>query len=88
LWGWNVDFVMKRPVLDRITQSIAEAENTDPEDLDDSLERFVSTDAIRDLEVHDSNSWRLQFETRDHVIEVTGDDTILVDGERRGERVS
>jgi hypothetical protein len=69
-------------VLGQITQSIAEAEDTDPEALDRSLERFVSTDAIRDLVAHESNSWRLQFETQDHIIEVMGDDTVLVDGER------
>ncbi|WP_336021826.1 HalOD1 output domain-containing protein [Halobellus salinisoli] len=74
---------MVNPVLDQITQSIAEVENTDPKALDESLERYVSTDAIRDLEAHNSNSWRLQFETRDHVIEVDGNSTILVDGERK-----
>lgn len=72
---------MKESVLDRITQGIAEAENTDPEELDTPLERFVSTDAIRDLVNHKSNSWRLQFETRAHVVEVTGNNTIIVDGE-------
>ena len=74
---------MTTTVLGQITQSIAEAEDTDPEDLDRSLERFVSTDAIRDLLAHESNSWRLQFETPDHVVEVMGDNTILVDGARR-----
>jgi len=73
---------MTTTVLGQITQSIAEAEDTDPEDLDRSLERFVSTDAIRDLLAHESNSWRLQFETPNHVVEVMGDDTILVDGAR------
>jgi len=73
---------MGESVINRITQAIAEAENTDPKELNQPLERFVSTDAIRDLVAHKSNSWCLQFETQNHVIEVTGNNNILVDGEQ------
>ena len=48
--------------------------------LDISLQRHVSTDAIQDLVNHESNAWRLQFETPNHVVEITGNDKIIVDG--------
>ena len=65
----------------QIAQARADAKDIDPEALDESLENCVSTDAIRDLAAHECNSWRLQFETQDYVVEVMGDDTILVNGE-------
>ncbi|ESS03624.1 MAG: hypothetical protein A07HR67_02022 [uncultured archaeon A07HR67] len=46
-----------------------------------SVERYVSTDATRELVDHDNDSWRLRLETRDHVAEITGDDAVRVDGE-------
>jgi hypothetical protein len=75
--------IMTNTVLEQIVQAIADAEDTDPSDLDMPLERFVSTDAIRELVAHESNSWRLQFETQNHVVEVMGDNITLVDGERQ-----
>jgi hypothetical protein len=42
----------------------------------------VSTDAIRASVNHGSDSWRLQFETPNHVVEATGTGTIFVDGEQ------
>jgi hypothetical protein len=74
---------MSRNVLDQIVRAIAEAEDVDPTELEEPLERFVPTDAIRDLVAHSNNSWRLQFETRVHVVEVRGNNTILVDGEQK-----
>jgi hypothetical protein len=32
---------------------------------------------------HDRASWKLQFETADHVVEITEDSAVLVDGEER-----
>ena len=43
------------------------------------LESYVSTDAITALTNHKSNSWRLQFETPRHVVEVTGNETVFID---------
>jgi hypothetical protein len=73
---------MKDRVLHRISREIGEGQDIDPADLDEPLERFVPTDAIRDLVAHESNSWRLQFETEAHVVEVMGNNTVLVDGEK------
>ncbi|VTT88153.1 hypothetical protein DM2_1487 [Halorubrum sp. DM2] len=53
-----------------------------PDELDFSLENYVCTDALRSLVSHDSDSWRLQFETPDHTVELTGDGRIFVDSER------
>jgi hypothetical protein len=66
---------------EQIATAIAEVKSVRPDELELSLERHVSTDAIRDLVRHGSDSWRLQFETPDHVVEVTGNDQIIVDGE-------
>lgn len=71
------------PVIDKIIRAIASAENKDPSNLELSLENHICTDTIRGLVTHDSNSWRLQFETENHVVEVMGDDTVLVDGETK-----
>ncbi|QUO46898.1 MULTISPECIES: HalOD1 output domain-containing protein [Halorubrum] len=75
---------MARALPEQIARAIADAESVEPDELDVCLEDHVPTDAIRDLVAHDSDSWRLQFETPDHVVEVTGNDRILVDGERVG----
>lgn len=73
---------MDQALLEKIVRSIADAESVAPHELGISLENHVSTDAIRDLTDHDSDSWRLQFETPNHVVEVTGAEQVLVDGNR------
>lgn len=65
-----------------IVEGIADAEGVEPRDLDMRLQNHVSTDAIKQLVTHESDSWRLQFETPNHVVEVTGDDGVFVDGDR------
>jgi hypothetical protein len=72
----------KRVVIEQLTGAIAEIEETTPEQLNISLQNHVSTDAIQDLVVHDSDAWRLQFETQRHVVEITGNNIILVDGQQ------
>lgn len=69
-------------VIERVIEAVAEVERTNSERLDMCLHHEVSTDAIQELVAHESNAWRLQFETENHVVEVTGNDTLLVDGER------
>ena len=71
-------------MTEQIVGAIAEVEGTDPEDLEIPLQNHVSTDAIRELVKHDSNSWVLQFETQDRVVKVLGDKTVIIDG--RGSR--
>lgn len=75
---------MGRTVLKRVIDGIADAEGTSPATLDLAIQRYVSTKAIRALVAHDSNAWRLQFETPSHVVVVTGNDEILVDGQKYG----
>ena len=69
-------------VIEQITAAIADIEKTDPIRLNISLHNHVSTDAIQELVAHKSNAWRLQFETQNHVVEVTGNNIILVDGQQ------
>jgi hypothetical protein len=72
----------KQVVIKQLTGAIADIEETTPEQIDISLQNYVSTDAIQDLVVHDSDAWRLQFETPRHVVEITGNNIILVDGQQ------
>ena len=69
-------------LLDLITRARADAKDADPTEIE-PLERLVSTDAIRDLEAHDSDSWYLEFETRDGVVAVTGDGKVSVRDDRQ-----
>ncbi|TKX84411.1 hypothetical protein EXE43_19065 [Halorubrum sp. SS5] len=71
---------MGKTVVEKIIEGIADAKGVDPEDLNIMLENYVSIDAIRALNIHRGNSWRLQFETPKHVVEVTGNETVLIDG--------
>lgn len=66
--------------LDRIIDGIAGIDEVDPDQLVMSLEQHISTDAIEELVAHEGNAWRLQFETSTHIVEVTGNDEILIDG--------
>lgn len=62
-----------------IIQSIADAEDVEPSELDVQLYHEISTDALRKLVGHESDSWQVQFETANYIIEVTGNGEILVD---------
>jgi hypothetical protein len=74
--------VPKEVVIEQLVGAIADVEESDPESLDISVHDYVSTDAIRNLVAHESDAWRLQFETQNHVVEVTGNNIVLVDGQR------
>jgi len=71
---------MSRDVVEQIACGIADAEGVEPEELSLMLERYVSTDAMRALMNHEGDSVRIQFEIPNHVVEVTGTDEVLVDG--------
>lgn len=72
---------MQSQFTDQIIERIAERENKKPDELDIIIHNHIPMDAVETLMRHDSNSWRLQFETESHVIEVAGNGTILIDGE-------
>ena len=74
---------MDENITNQLVKAIAEAEGTEPEHLDITLHHYVSADAIRQLVAHDSDAWRLQFETQNHIVQVMGNNTILVDGEKQ-----
>lgn len=73
--------VMGQTPPEQIVRAIADFKSVEPDRLQIRLEDYVATDAIRDLVRHDSDSWRLQFETQEHVVQITGNDQIIVDGE-------
>lgn len=72
---------MKKSLLEKITNKIASEENVEPENLELQLQKYVSTDAIRGLANQENDEWSLQFETMNHVVEIAGDDTVLIDGQ-------
>ena len=71
---------MNEILLESIIESIAEVEGVESSNLDSQIYYYVSTDTITNLNNHESNSWRLQFEIPNHVVEVTGNGEILIDG--------
>lgn len=70
---------MKQTLLERVINAIADAKGVEADALEMPLENYVCTDAIRALETHDSSSWDLEFETPDHVVEITESNEIIVD---------
>lgn len=75
--------VMKETLLERVINAIADAKGVEADALEISLENHVSTDAIRALETHDSSSWQFEFETPDHVVQITERNEIIVDSKAK-----
>lgn len=69
-------------VIHALIAAIADARDTDMEDLEVTIEDHVSTDAIRQLECHEDESWTLQFELQGHSVYIDGEGTIVVTGTR------
>lgn len=69
---------MKQTLLERVINAIADAKGVEADALEIPLERHISTEAIRALETHDSRSWQLEFETPDHIVEITNSNEITV----------
>ena len=62
----------------RVVNKIADEKDVKPENLELQIQNHVPTDAIRYLEKHKNDQWRLQFETPDYIVEVAGGDTVTV----------
>lgn len=73
--------IMNQSLPEQIIGEIAAKENVEPENLEMQLQRYVSTDAIQDLANHRNDAWRLQFEIPNHVVEIAGNGTVLIDGQ-------
>lgn len=74
---------MELTVVEKIIGGIAVVEETDPQNLDVSLQKWIETDAIRQLVTHEKRTWELQFKVQNHDVRVKGDETVFVDGRRR-----
>lgn len=72
---------MTDELVGEIVQTIADAENVEPHRLEMELQQHIATEAIQQLEAHDRDSWKLEFETPRHAITITEDNTVLVDGQ-------
>ncbi|MFW5963539.1 MAG: HalOD1 output domain-containing protein [Natronomonas sp.] len=67
-----------------IVEAIAEAENVDPSELEIQLHDYVDVDAVRSLVAHRRDSWTVRFEIPDHIVRVTGQGVVTVDGSETG----
>lgn len=63
-----------------ITKAIADVKDVKPTDLNYALEEFIPGDAIRTLESREQASWTLRFALAEHMVTVTSDGIIFVDG--------
>ncbi|MEF8915889.1 HalOD1 output domain-containing protein [Natronomonas sp.] len=66
-------------LIHSLIEAIADAEDKEPDELEIVLEDHIATEAIQQLNDHESDSWTLQFELPKHTVQVGGDGTILVD---------
>ena len=73
--------ITKQSLLEQIIGKIAAEENVEPENIEFQLQRYIPTDTIQDLANHKNDAWRLQFETPNHVVEIAGNGTVLIDGQ-------
>lgn len=78
--AWGMD---RAPLVSKVVGAVAEVEGVDPAELDLVLHDHVETDALEALDRHPGDSWTLRFEASGHTVTVTGDGSVLVDGQRR-----
>lgn len=64
-----------------IVRALARAEGVEVNELTYSLHEYVATEAITTLVESGHESWELTFEVPGHVVTLTGDGVIKVDGE-------
>ncbi|WP_254840775.1 HalOD1 output domain-containing protein [Natronomonas marina] len=65
--------------LKALIEAVADAKDKEADQLEIMLEDHIPTGAIRDLNEHESESWRLQFELPNHTVKIEQDDSIVVD---------
>lgn len=76
-------WLMKRTLVEQVITAIADAKDVEADNLEITLENYIRTEAIRELESHSSSSWHLEFEAGNHVVTITESNEILVDGKRK-----
>lgn len=74
----NIYVFMVQTLVEKVISALALEKDVEASQLDIELETYISTDVIAELESHDSDAWRLQFETPNHVIEISGNDTVQI----------
>lgn len=69
-------------VIVRLVYAIADAEGTEPTELDVCLHDFISPEALERLYAHEGSEWELEFAVRDHTVKVDSDGEVRIDGNR------
>lgn len=70
-------------IHEKIVEAIADAEDTEPANLNLALQDWVDMDAIQLLVNHDNAEWILRFEIPNHSVTITSENEILVDGREK-----
>lgn len=66
-------------IINTLIETVADAKDKEPEELEVALENHVSMVAVRRLDEHDGDSWTLQFELPEHTVRIEGDGTVFVE---------
>lgn len=70
-----------REFMIALVDALADADGVEAHELEFALDEYVDTDALQRLLESERTDWTLTFHVPDHEVSVSGDGTILVDGE-------
>jgi len=73
---------MEQSTVVDLVEAIADAEDTEPTNLDYRLQEHIPVGAIERLTKHETASWTLSFDIPDHEVTVTSDGSIFVTEKR------
>lgn len=66
-------------VLTAVVESLAEASDCEPQEIDYSLQEHIDTGAMLALVTSEHTNWELSFEVPDHSVTIRGNGRIFVD---------
>jgi hypothetical protein len=73
---------MEKSTVVDLVETLADAEDTEPTNLDYKLQEHIPVGAIERLTKHENASWTLSFEVPDHEVTVTSEGSIFVNEKR------
>lgn len=69
----------RHEVLTAIVETLAEAADCEPHEIEYSLHDYIDTGAVLTLVTADHTNWELTFEVPDHTVTIRGNGRIFVD---------
>jgi hypothetical protein len=73
---------MEQSTVIDLVEALADAEDTEPTDLDYKLQEHIPVGAIERLTKHENASWTLSFEVPEHEVTVTSGGSVFVNEKR------